>query len=119
MMEFVTLRPKGYNCLINDGDENKKGKLTKKCIMKKNLYSKIIKLSRSKSIWKLNKPPRKKNYIEVDGLRKDHIENVKNNRLMLKPLPRFGNEKDNVFTEEVSKIALSANDGKKYNQPIL
>ena len=38
---------------------------------------------------------------------------------MLKPLPRFGNEKDNVFTEEVSKIALSANDGKKYNQPIL
>ena len=34
MMEFVTLRPKGYNCLINDGDENKKGKLTKKCIMK-------------------------------------------------------------------------------------
>ena len=97
----------------------KKENWPKSVSWKENLYSKIIKLSRSKSIWKLNKPPRKKNYTEVDGLRKNHIENVKNNRLMLKSLPRFRNEKDNVFTEEVNKIALSANDGKKYNQPIL
>ena len=33
--EFVTLRPKMYSFLTNDGKEDKKAKGTKKCIIKK------------------------------------------------------------------------------------
>ena len=33
--EFVTLRPKMYSFLTNDGKEDKKAKATKKCIIKK------------------------------------------------------------------------------------
>ena len=35
MMEFVTLRPKTYSFLTDDGKEDKKAKGTKKCIIKK------------------------------------------------------------------------------------
>ena len=34
-MEFVTLRPKTYSFLTDDGKEDKKAKGTKKCIIKK------------------------------------------------------------------------------------
>ena len=34
--EFVTLRPKTYSLLTDDGKEDKKAKGTKKCIIKKN-----------------------------------------------------------------------------------
>ena len=33
--EFVTLRPKTYSYLTDDGKENKKAKGTKKCVIKK------------------------------------------------------------------------------------
>ena len=35
IMEFVTLRPKTYSYLINDGKEDKKAKGTKKCVIKR------------------------------------------------------------------------------------
>ena len=35
--EFVTLRPKTYSFLTDDGTENKKAKVTKKCIIKKKI----------------------------------------------------------------------------------
>ena len=41
----------------------------------------------------------------------------KNKRLILKPQKRFRSEKCNVFTEEVNKIALCANDNKR-RQPV-
>ena len=43
MAKFVGLRVKTYSYLIDDGSEDKKGKTTKKCIIKKNLNLKIIK----------------------------------------------------------------------------
>ena len=35
--KFVELRVKIYSCLINDGSENKKTKVTKKCVIKRKL----------------------------------------------------------------------------------
>ena len=40
--EFVTLRPETYSFLTDDGQENKKAKGTKKCIIKRRLNSMII-----------------------------------------------------------------------------
>ena len=40
--EFVTLRPKTYSFLTDDGKENKKAKGTKKCVIKRRLNSMII-----------------------------------------------------------------------------
>ena len=37
IMEFVTLRPKPYSFLTNDGKEDKKAKGTKKCVIKKKI----------------------------------------------------------------------------------
>ena len=37
MREFVGLREKTYNYLIDDGSDDKKGKSTKKCIIKTKL----------------------------------------------------------------------------------
>ena len=44
MKTIVGLREKTYSYLINDGSENKKAKRTKKCVIKKNLNLKIIKI---------------------------------------------------------------------------
>ena len=62
-------------------------------------------MSRSKSTWKRNKPPRKRD-VEVDSLRKSHKEFIKNIKLILKTQQKFRNEKHNVFTEEAHKIVL-------------
>ena len=43
--EFVTLRPKTYSFLTDDGKEDKKAKGTKQCVIKK-----MIKLSRNKGL---------------------------------------------------------------------
>ena len=46
-------------------------------------------------------------------------EYIKNNKLVLKSQQqRFRRVKQNVFTQEINKISLSANDDKKYNQSI-
>ena len=37
MVELAVLWPKTYNCLVDDGDENKKVKYTKKCVIKRKL----------------------------------------------------------------------------------
>ena len=39
-------------------------------------------------------------------------ELIKNNKLILKTQQRFKNERHNVFTEDIDKIALSSNDEK-------
>ena len=38
---------------------------------------------------------------------------IKNNKLILKTEQRVKNERHNVFTEEINKIALSSNDDKR------
>ena len=83
IMEFVTLRPKTYSFLTDDGKENKKAKGTKKCAIKK-----MIKFNDCKKC-------------------------LLNDELMLKSQQRFISKKHDVYTENIDKIALSNNDDKR------
>ena len=81
--EFVTLRPKTYSLLTDDGKENKKAKGTKKCVIKKKI--------------KFN----------------DYKKCLFSDELILKSQQRFISKKHDVYTENVNKIALSSNDDKR------
>ena len=81
--EFVTLRPKTYSYLTDDGKEDKKAKGTKKCIIKK-----IIKFN-------------------------DFKKCLLNDEVILKSQQRFISKKHNVYTENINNIALSNNDDKR------
>ena len=86
MSGFAVLRPKTYSYLIDNGDENKENK------------------------------------CHVDSVREDYKEFITNNRLMLRSQQRFRIEKCIhwrmyslylIFTEKISKIALSVKDDKR------
>ena len=81
--EFVALRPKTYSYLRDDCEEDKKAKGTKKCVIKRRL--------------KFN----------------DYKDCLLNNQIVLKSQQRFKNERHDVYTEEINKIALSSNDDKR------
>ena len=81
--EFVTLRPKTYSYLTDDGKEDKKAKGTKKCVIKT-----MIKFNDYKNC-----------------LLKDEV--------ILKSQQRFINEKHDVYTENINKIGLNNNDDKR------
>ena len=83
MTEFVALKPKTYSYLTDDYEEDKKAKGTKKCVIKRR-----VKFS-------------------------DYKDCLLNNGIILKSQQRFKCEKRDVYTEEVSKIALSSNDDKR------
>ena len=81
--EFVTLRPKTYSFLTDDGKEDKKAKGTKKCIIKK-----MIKFN-------------------------DYKKCLLDDEVILKSQQRFISKKHDVYTENINKIALSNNDDKR------
>ena len=81
--EFVTLRPKTYSFLTDDGKEDKKAKGTKKFIIKK-----IIKIN-------------------------DYKKCLLDDEVILKSQQRFISKKHDVYTENINKIALSNNDDKR------
>ena len=81
--EFVTLRPKTYSYLTDDGKENKTAKGTKKCVIKR-----MIKFNYYK------------NYLLKD-------------KVLLKSQQRFISKKHDVYTEDINKEALSNNDDKR------
>ena len=81
--EFVTLRPKTYSFLNDDGKEDKKAKGTKKCVIKK-----MIKFN-------------------------DYKKYLLNGEIILKSQQRFISKKHNVYSENINKIALSNNDDKR------
>ena len=83
IMEFVTLMPKTYSFLTDDGKEDKKAKGTKKCIIKK-----MIKFN-------------------------DYKKCLLNGKIILKSQQRFIRNKHDVYTENVNKIALSTDDDKR------
>ena len=83
MTEFVPLRAKTYSYFTDDFEEDKKAKGTKKCVIKRRL-----KFS-------------------------DYKDCLSNNEIMLKSQQRFKNERYDVYTEEINKIALSSNDDKR------
>ena len=82
IMEFVTLRPKTYSYLTDDGKEDKKAKGTKKCIIRK--------------MMKFN----------------DYKKCLLNDEVIFKSQQRFINKNYDVYTENINKIALSNNDDK-------
>ena len=81
--EFVTLRPKTYSLLTDDGKEDKKAKGTKKCVIKK-----MIKFN-------------------------DYKKCLLNDEVMLKPQQRFISKKHDVYTKNINKLPLSNNDDKR------
>ena len=81
--EFVTLRPKTYSFLTDDGKEDKKAKGTKKCIIKK-----MIKFN-------------------------DYKKCLLDDEVILKSQQRFISKKHDVYTENINKIILSNNDDKR------
>ena len=81
--EFVTLRPKTYSYLTDDGKEDKKAKGTKKCGIKR--------------------------MIKFD----DYKKCLLNGEMVLKSQQRFISKKHDVYTEKINKIALSNNDDKR------
>ena len=83
IMEFVTLGPKTYSYLTDDGKEDKKAKGTKKCVIKR-----MIKFNDYKNC-----------------LLKDEV--------ILKSQQRFISKKHDVYTGNINKIALSNTDDKR------
>ena len=81
--ELVTLRPKTYSFLTDDGKEDKKAKGTKKRVIKK-----MIKFN-------------------------DYKKCLLNDEVILKSQQRFISKKHDVYTENINKIALSNNDDKR------
>ena len=81
--EFVTLTPKTYWFLTDDGKEDKKAKGTKKCVIKK-----MIKFN-------------------------DYKKCLLNDKVILKSQQRFTSKKHDIYTESINKIALSINDDKR------
>ena len=81
--EFVTLRPKTYSYLTDDGKEDKKAKGTKKCIIKK-----MIKFN-------------------------DYKKCLLNDEVIFKSQQRFISKNHDVYTENINKIALSNDDDKR------
>ena len=83
MIDSVALRPKTYSYLMDDGNEHKRAKGTKKCIIKRE-----IKL---------------KNYKDC----------LFKNKIILKSQQRFKSEAHYVYTEQINKTAFSSNDDKR------
>ena len=80
--EFVTLRPKTYSYLTDDGKEDKKAKGTKKCVIKR-----MIKFN-------------------------DYKNCLLNVEVVLESQQRFKSKGHDVYTENINKVALSSNDDK-------
>ena len=78
--EFITLRPKAYTYLTDDGKEDKKAKGTKRCVM-----------------------------IKFDSYKRCLL----NGEVILKSQQRFRSKGQDVYTENINKIALSNNDKKR------
>ena len=81
--EFITLRPKAYTYLTDDGKEDKKATGTKKCVINR--------------------------MIKFD----DYKRCLLNGEVILKSQQRFTSNRHDVYTENINKIALSNNDNKR------
>ena len=71
------------SCFTDDCEEDKKAKRTKKCVLKRRLEF------------------------------NDYKDFLLNNQIVLESQQRFKNERHDVYTEEINKIALSRNDDKR------
>ena len=85
--EFIALRPKTYSYLTDKDKIDKKAKGTKKCVIKM--------------------------MIKFDYYKKCLL----NDKVILKSQQRFITNEDDVYTEDVNKIALSNDDDKRIVSP--
>ena len=76
MTEFCALRGKAYAYLKEDGTEYKKAKVTKKCIIKRQLMF------------------------------ENYKDSLFNDKIILKSQQRFRSDRHRVYTEDVNKIGL-------------
>ena len=93
--------------------EIKKTKGIKNCVIKRKLKFQDYKNCSEAAQIENEINHLEKNKFDVDSLKEDKKEFIKNNKLILKIQQRFRSEKHNVFTEEINKIALSSNDDKR------
>ena len=102
-----------HSCLIDDSSEDKKAKSTKKCLLKRKFkfesYKNCLESNRLEN--KIN--DLETNKIDIDHIKKNPKQLIRNNQSMLKTQQRFKSERHNVFTEEIKKIAFSLNDDKR------
>ena len=83
MPEFCALTAKTYTFKLDDDNEMKKAKGTKKCIVKRELMF------------------------------ENHKDTLFNDKIIIRSQQRYRSYNHKVYTEEVNKIALSSNDDKK------
>ena len=93
MVKFVELRAKTYSYLVDDGSEDKKEIGTKNHVVKRKL-----KFENYKNCLETTQLENKINYLEnkeinIDSVKKDHKEFIRNNKLMLKTQQRFKSER--------------------------
>ena len=99
MTKFVGLRAKTYSYLIDDSSEDKKSNSHKKVC-----YKKELKLGNYKNCLEGTKLENKikyleRNKIDIDRIKENHKELVRNNKSILKTQQRFKSDRHDVFTE--------------------
>ena len=113
MRKFVGLGGKTYSYLMDETGEDKNGKGTKNCVIERKLkfqnYKNCLKATQLEN--KINRL--EKNKIDIDRIKENDKEFIRNNTSVLKTQQRFKIERRNVFIEEINKIALSSNDDKR------
>ena len=119
MTKFVGLRAKTYSYLQMSVVKIKKEKTQKTMSLIANLNLKIIKIVSKQLNLRIKQTIQKTKEIDTDSPKKDDKEFIKNNRLILKTQKRFKNERHNIFTQEINKIALSLNDDKRLQSSYL
>ena len=113
MIKYVGIGAKTYSYLIDDGNEDKQEKGTNTCVIKRKLkfenYKNCLETTQlDKKIKYLEK-----NKINIDRLKRNHKEFIRNKKPILKTQLRFKSERHNAFTEKNNKIVLSSNNDKR------
>ena len=105
MTKFFRLRAKTFSYLIDDGSEDNKAKRRKMCVTKRKLkfenYKNCLEAAQLEKIIKNNYLAN--NEIDMNSIKKNHKEFIRNNKSILKIQQRFKSESHNVFTEEINK----------------
>ena len=83
IIEVVSIRPKAYTYLTDDGIEHERAKGTKKCVIN----------------WEI--------------MFKNYADCLLNNKNVYRSQQRFKSDYHKVYTEELNKIVLSSNDDKR------
>ena len=115
MKELAVLSVKIYNYLTDDNTEDKKGKGTKKCVIKTKLNFQDYENFSKETKFENKIKHLEKNRVNAVSLGENHKKFIKNNKFIYK---HSKTERHNVFTGETNKIFSTSFDDKKYNSLI-